>query len=351
MFGGALGLAGAYGLAMAGYWPGGSDGTELAELRSDLTTLYVKKSDIGGVVDRAVGEVQPGLSDLEKRIAALESQTPAETMPDLTPIDTRLSALESGLANLGTKLDAAVIGGGDADATAAVKGLGARMDELSPNWCALEIRPSVDPDTVSGLETVVVRAEIGGRNPVGQRFGAAIGARTRTGRSQTAARPVGADRGARNRGALCPRTGAGQGGPARSDHSRYGCRRRPVRARCVPSALEAAFLARVPDMLAARPADKSASWTDQALDRLKALVALRPVAGNSDATPEGAHQSYRGGAQGARLCRCRRCLRGAAGADAGRSRRAGGGDDPFRGRGGADLGARSEALVLAGAGS
>ncbi|MBU1174073.1 MAG: hypothetical protein KKH72_01630, partial [Alphaproteobacteria bacterium] len=54
-----------------------------------------------------------------------------------------------------------------------------------------------------------------------------------------------------------------------------------------PAALEARFAAFVPGILAAKPADASASWSDQALERLKALVALRPVGAENDTTPEG----------------------------------------------------------------
>ena len=286
VFGGALGLAGAYGLAMAGYWPGGSDGTELAELRSDLTTLYVKKADVGGVVDRAVGEVQSGLGDLETRIAALESQAPAEAAPDLTPIETRLNALETGFADLGSKLDAAVIGGGDADATAAVNGIGARMDAMSATLRALETRPSVDPDTVAKLQTALsaLQAEVatlsGGVSalqsapepePVDLRLPLAL-----SGLAEALETGASFDRELALITAALPDLAIPQSVSAAA-----------IRGLGAPSALEAAFMVRVPDMLAARPADKSASWTDQALDRLKALVALRPVAADDDTTPEG----------------------------------------------------------------
>lgn len=286
LFGGALGLAGAYGLAVLGYWPNTDTSAEIASLNSDLTTLYVKKSDIGGVIDRAVGEVQSGVDALETRIATLENQPVPDTAPDLSAYDTRLAALETGVSDLGAKLDAAVIGGSDADAAAALKRLSERMDTLSANMLELETRPVVAPDRVTGLESTLSALETevstlsGGvtalqsapaPEPVDLRLPLALSGLT--GALETGA-PF--DRELALIAAALPdlsipasvsaAAGTGLGAPA---------------------ALEAAFRARVPDMLAAKPADSSASWTDQAFDRLKALVALRPVAADGDTSPEG----------------------------------------------------------------
>ena len=286
LLGGALGLAGAYGLAVLGYWPNTDTSAEIASLNSDLTTLYVKKSDIGGVIDRAVGEVQSGVDALETRIAALENQPVPDIVPDLSAYDTRLAALETGVSDLGAKLDAAVIGGGDADAAAALKRLSERMDTLSANMLELETRPVVAPDRVASLESALSALETevstlsGGvtalqsapaPEPVDLRLPLALSGLA--GALETGA-PF--DRELALIAAALPdlsipasvsaAAGAGLGSP---------------------DALEAAFRARVPDMLAAKPADDSASWTDQAFDRLKALVALRPVAADGDTSPEG----------------------------------------------------------------
>ena len=285
LFGGALGLAGAYGLAMFGYWPGAHAGAEIAELRNDLTTLYVKKSDVGSVVDRAVGEVQSGVGALETRVAALESQPQAEAMPDLSAYDTRLDGIETGLSDLGAKLDAAVIGGGDADAAAALAHLSERMDTLSASLRELDSRPNVAPDRVASLEKALSTLE----TEVSTLSGGVSAL-------QSAPAPEPVD--LRLPLALSGLTGALETGAPFERELALVAAALPdltipasVSAAAgtglgSPAALEAAFRARVPDMLAAKPADDSASWSDQALDRLKALVALRPVAAADDTTPE-----------------------------------------------------------------
>ncbi|MBU1174190.1 MAG: hypothetical protein KKH72_02225, partial [Alphaproteobacteria bacterium] len=126
LLGGALGLAGAYGLAFFGYWPGGGADAEIAALREDIGALYVKRSEIGGIVDRSVGEVGSELSGLDTRLLALETAVPEDMTPALDALDQRVSALTTDLDALGTALETAVISGGDAAATETLNGFDAR---------------------------------------------------------------------------------------------------------------------------------------------------------------------------------------------------------------------------------
>ena len=286
LLGGAIGFGGAYGLAYFGYWPGAGNSDAVAALREDVSSLYVKRSDVGTVVDRAVGAVSSDVSDLETRIAALESAEPQDVTPQLEAVDERIGTLESGLNTLGQKLDAAVISGGDQAATEALAGIDERMKALDETVAALQQREAATPesvsavtdqlgdlkDQVSSLAGVVaaIQAEPA-PEPVDLRLPLALSGLTEA--LETGApfvRELGLVRAALpalevpNTVAAVAADGLGS-----------------------PSALEARFLDRVPDMLAAKPSDESASWSDQALDRLKALVALRPVGSEDDATPEG----------------------------------------------------------------
>ena len=285
--GGAIGLGAAYGLATLGYWPGTQqDTSDIAALGDELHSLYVKKSDIGGVVDRANDELRSGLDALDARIAALEAAPAGDTAsPALDELTARVGTLETGLSEQSDKLDAAVIAGGDTGAADALASLSARMTDLSAEIDALKTAPTADPQAVATLQgdiaslterlsslnsSVDTLQSAPAPEPVDLRLPLAL-----AGFAEALDTGVSfADELALIRAALpdldIPETVAaaavdGLGSPAR---------------------LQDAFRARLPDMLAAKPADASAGWTDQVLDRLKALVALRPVAGSND-SPEG----------------------------------------------------------------
>lgn len=282
LVGGVLGLGGAYGLAQYGYWPG-SASDAAASLREELSGLYVKRSDIGAVVDRAVSEVRAELANVEPRIAALET---ASAPADLSPLETRLETLDAQLADLSQKLEAAMIASGDPQAAETLAAIATRLDDLSASVTALDAREIVAPESVTSLETSLgavqsglsaVTADVDAiKNapepaPVDLRLPLALSGLTE---ALVTGAPFSREL-ALIRAAL----------PNMSipDEVTFAS----AQGLGAPGALEAQFLAKVPDILAAKPADASASWSDQALDRLKALVALRPVATSDDTSPEG----------------------------------------------------------------
>ncbi len=302
ILGGALGLGGAYGLATLGYWPAAkTDTSGIEALSSEVSSLYVKKSDIGAVVDNALADVDTGITALDGRIAALETAAPADNGPAIAALDERIGTVQTGLEALSGRLDAATISGGDAAAADAVTGLtesinsvSASMKSLSEKSDALAARvaaledagtTSVSADEVAALGQSVdaLKTEIAGISsglaslqsapeptPIDLRLPLALSG---IAEALDTGAPFAADL-AMIRAAL-PDLDI-PAGVADAAASGLGS----------PADLSARFAARVPDILAARPATDQGDWTAQLWDRVKALVALRPVASGDDASPE-----------------------------------------------------------------
>lgn len=283
--GGVLGLAAAYGLALFGYWPGSSDTAAIAALSDEVKSLYVKKSDIGGVVDRSVGEVSSEVANLKERVSSLETAIPRDPAPDLSVFDSRIGVLETRLGELGQKLDAAVIGGGDPAAEAAVKDIGTRLDTLSAALSELESGQARTPDALAALETSLqaVRNEVDG-----------LAANLSALANAPAPEPVDLRLPLALDGLSdALETGAGFAGELALIQAALPDLAIPAEVTAAaatglgaPAALQERFTALVPDLLAAKPIDRTADWTGQVLDRLKALIALRPVATSDSDTPE-----------------------------------------------------------------
>ncbi len=292
VFGGILGLAGAYGLATLGYWPSGTDATRIAALSDEVKSLYVKKSELGAVVDRAVGDVTSELAALGDRVGTLEANAPADPTPALDALTPRVATLETGLAALGKKLDTAVIGGGDPAAeealgslTSRLDGISTETDQLSAKLAALEAAKTVAPETVTALDTVLQTLE---------RKVETLSSGVEALQSAPAPKPVDLRLPLALSGLSdALETGAGFSRELALIRAALPDLAIPdiVAAAAVsglgnPSDLEARFTALLPGILAAKPADDRASWTDRLVDKFKALVALRPVAGSADTSPE-----------------------------------------------------------------
>lgn len=293
--GGALGLGGAYGLATLGYWPtSNSEAPDIAELSSELSSLYVRKSEIGAVVDNALATVDTGMTALDARVTMLESATPADDGAAISTLDERLGTLESRLQTVSSNLDAATISGGDAAAekalgglTESVSSLSARSEALAARITALEDAgtPAVSADEVTTLSQSVdaLKTEIA---EVSSRLSAL----------QSAPEPTPVDLRlplALSGMAEALATGAPFAGdldmiraalpdlevpPGVADAAATGLGS--------PADLEARFKAEIPDILAARAGTAEGDWTTRLWDRVKALVALRPVATGDDTSPE-----------------------------------------------------------------
>ena len=300
--GGIIGLGGAYGLASLGYWPDKANTAGIAALSDEVKSLYVKKSDIGSVIDRSVGDVASEIAGLKDRIAALESRTPADTAPAVDALDARVAALETGLGDLGRKLDAAAISGGNPTAEAALQDLGNRLDTLSAAVSDLQSKTVAAPESVSALETglAALKDEVGqlsagltALQPVADEV---KGLQASVAALQAVPAPKPVD--LRLPLALSGMTDALETGAPFASELALVQAALPdldipgaVTAAAEtglgsPAALSARFSALVPDILAAKPVAANADWTDQLLERLKALVALRPVASAGGDMPE-----------------------------------------------------------------
>ncbi len=295
ILGGALGLGGAYGLAVLGYWPATkTDTSAVAALSSEMSSLYVKKSDIGAVVDRAIANVDSGVSALDERVSALETAKPADNSPAISALDERVATLETGLKTLSDKLDAATISGGDAAAADAVAGLkdqmtslSAKSDALTTKVAALETAgtsaASADAVTALGESVDALKSEL-----------AAVSSGLTA--LQSAPEPVPIDlRLPLALSGIAEALDTGAPFAADLDMIRAALPDLAIPQQVAeaatsglgsPADLASRFEAKVPDILAARPADKRGEWTDQLWDRVKALVALRPVATGNDTSPE-----------------------------------------------------------------
>jgi hypothetical protein len=283
--GAVLGLAAAYGLAYYGFWPGTRDDAAVAALSDEVRSLYARKSDVGIVVDRSVGDVTSEVAELAGRVATLEGEIPGDPTPALGALDTRVAALETGLADLGNALDAAAIGGGDPAAENALRNLGTRLDDLAAAVAALEAAPTATQAELTALKSAqqAVADEVG---------------RLATGLSALENAPAPAPVDLRLPLALSGlgtalETGAGYADELALIEAALPDLVVPAEVTAAaeaglgtPAALEERFASLVPSILAARPADPDADWTEQVLNRLKSLVALRPVATAQGDTPE-----------------------------------------------------------------
>ncbi len=290
--GGVLGLAAAYGLAAFGLWPDRGDRGEIASLSDEMASLYVKKSEIGSVVDRAVVEVTSQVSDLGTRIATLENRTVSDPTSELNALSDRATALEAGLSGLDKKIDTVAASGGDAATGQALPGLNTRLDDistrvenLSASLTALEDKRTVAPEAVTALGISLRSLE--------ERIATLAG---RLNSLQSAPAPAPVD--IRLPLALSGLADALESGAPFADELTLIRTALPDLAipetvataaasgLGSPADLAAQFAALLPHMLAAKPAAADAGWTDRVLDYFKALVALRPVAATGDTSPE-----------------------------------------------------------------
>ena len=88
--GGAIGLAGAWGLATLGLWPERPVSGADSSLADEMTALYVRKSDLGGILDRTLGPVTSELADVKAELAGVEAR-----LRPIRPANWRALALAS----------------------------------------------------------------------------------------------------------------------------------------------------------------------------------------------------------------------------------------------------------------
>ncbi|KKB11873.1 hypothetical protein VE25_10470 [Devosia geojensis] len=272
--GGVLGLAAAYALAWAGLWPAPAD-PRVAELSQLLPQM---RQVVTGVPDlqTAIAETAAGMDGLDTRIAALETAEPAPVATAAAPAPVPdLSAVEAQIATLTDRLDtlpAAPDGDGGGEAAAALRG---SLDTLATQLSALETRIGEQEAQLNGMgESLAATQATVAAQP--RDIGAAVRLPLVLSALETAfaqGRSFSAELDALRRSdpeMEVPQTlidAAGTGLPRRE-------------------AIERAFAAVLPAMLADRPADPDADWQEATLDWLRARLALRPVGDVEGDSPE-----------------------------------------------------------------
>jgi len=274
--GGALiGLALAYGVALAGWWPqpGALDGGEIAALEARTTEM--ERALAGQALERTA---------LEDRLGAAEmalGQLSAAEAPSLDGLaaEADLDALSTRVDELASRLDAVAAGASAEDSTriateltgiaAQASDLSARLDALEPQVANLAPRIAATEARVDDLDTRIAdqpafEAVSAERDRVAL-LPSALGALER---AVTSGQPFAVEL-----AALEPLLPSLQISPQ-------------VRAVAASGAdtdagLLARFRAEIPDILAARPRDPEAGWAQTLLDQAASAIALRPTAGDT----------------------------------------------------------------------
>lgn len=298
VLGGILGLAVAYGLAVAGYWPGGAGSTpsdappaitqaDLDALAAQLRGNFVRQDELAAAV--AAGE---GAVDLTPELQALSARLDRlETAPAGSETSDAVAAVQADLAALAERLDAAVLTAGDTSSVdATLSGMterfdavAARLDEIDARTADLAAAETVSPAQLSGVA-----------DNLGALEASVLALQTQVASltdlaAQTAAANEGNGIDVRLPLALSGLEAAL--GSGASFAAELAIVQQALPSVTAPEALAAAsetglpepgglataFAARMPEILGAKPINADAGWSEQALERVKALVALRPA--------------------------------------------------------------------------
>jgi hypothetical protein len=271
--GAVLGLAAAYGLALAGLWPtSGPSGLAPLETRIARTenTLELRSS---------------ALSALDDRVGALENAGAAETpqLPDNLLTEDALAPLQSRIETLGLQIDAVATGMPADEAavlTAEISRLGnsladieARLDQPDDEIDALPDQLATLSARLETLEAQAAnQASIDAMRAERDRFAGLPAASAALETAIASGRAFGAELASIE--ALLPELGLTNAA-------------RAIAANGVKPAREIAheFRALIPALLAARPENPDANWFDTIVNQAQSAIALRPVDDGSD-TPE-----------------------------------------------------------------
>lgn len=264
--GGVLGLAAAYGLALAGLWPTPPVTPAPADPR--LAQFATAIPELETVTQTTQGE----LAALNQRIGALETASPAAA-PDGASLD--LSGVEADIAALAQRLDqvsATPAGAGDPAEISALRtelvGLGTRLDELGARLGTAEAELRTLDTTVTQttatladqptdigavLQLPLILSGLEAAFASGRPYEAELAA-LRSALPQTPVPTIIAN------GALS--------GLAR------------------PDVIASRFDAALPALLASQPGNPDAQWQDGALDWFGAMIALRPTGEQEGDAPQ-----------------------------------------------------------------
>ncbi len=263
-----------YGLAWFGYWPASND-ARLAALDARLTAT--EKSNATGAA---------ALADLDARFGVLQTNVAAKlaaTGSSLTAMQGNIDKLQASggdlapvrdqLKTLSARVDAVAAGASSADAGA----IAANLATVQQSLTALMQRVSALDDRAGGTDSAIaaLKTELGAAKAAIDQAAAAPSPKTIAAAMQmpllisaldadfAAGRPYAADltalESAPCRKRMCRRAlsgAAATGLPAAAD-------------------VVSAFEARMPDIIAARPASTDSSWQGQLGDWVKGVLALR----------------------------------------------------------------------------
>lgn len=284
--GAVIGLAAAYGLAAAGYWPGTTaidtarfaDSQALGDLAGKVAANAAARDQLAGAIAEARTKADAQIAALKSQMDGFDSAQTADVSGQIKPLADEVATLKVSIADLSNRLDSAVLSGnGDgAAAKAALASVNARLDGLERSVAA-DQKGVVD--TRTGLETL--RADLDTLKA--QQASAAAAAPAVDVRLPLAL------------GGLADAFASGS--PFAQDLALV---RAALPQLAVPEALTTAsttglanpggvvagFNARVPEILAAKPAAATTGWSDQVFERIKALVALRPAGPVAGTSPE-----------------------------------------------------------------
>lgn len=266
--GGVLGLAAAYGLAVAGLWP---------TTPAPAPTADPRIAQFGSAIPElqtVTGTTQSELATLTRRVATLEA-APAPTASEPAAAPTDLGPLESQLAALSTRLDSLAAEPATASDTTAIDGLRTeiagfttRLDEMGARIGSAEANLRTLDTTVAATSETIARqpTDIGAvlQLPlILSGFEAAF----------ASGRPYETE--------LASLRAALPSASVPTDIANAASTGLPR-----PDVIAQHFADVLPAILAGRPAEPNAGWQDGAVDWFRSAIALRPTGEMDGDTPE-----------------------------------------------------------------
>ncbi len=272
--GAALGLAAAYGLALAGLWP--QDGT--APDADRLATLETRMAR----AENAIEATSASLTEAASRLEAVENTAPA-ALPDDLPDAQAIAALEARIDELGARIEGVAAGASGEGAAS----IGEDIAQLDERLAALESREAQPDAQVQALSAEL--AEITGRLESLEIAAANADEldALRAERDRFAQLPAAT-------GALESAIAAGEPFAAQlatiesllPELGITNAARTIAAGGITPlDQIASQYRGLIPQLLAARPQDPQAGWLETLVGQAQSAIALRPVDDGAD-TPE-----------------------------------------------------------------
>lgn len=260
LFGGALGLGAAYGLAWFGLWPSVPQSPPPADPR--LAQFAAAIPDL----QARSGSVENTLSSLTTRLSAIETEIAQPTPSADSTLADEIGALSARLERLAARPAANADPAGQADNAEALAALETQISQLRQAGSDVTARLSDAENRIAALASAAEQAADDPRTRLPLILGGldqAFAAGRAYQAELTALRTVWPE-------APVPQAiaaGADAGLPRPDDVARR---------------LNAA----IPDILAGRPAGNAASWQDNAMDWMRGVIAIRPTEEIEGDSPE-----------------------------------------------------------------